>query len=379
MIEISEVNDFDQKTIQRNDKIKFLCIECKKVCIINSFRKSRLSRYKTMLCEKCYRKKISLRKWGTPAPQMSNKVKRIVETNNYIKYGKPYINTFGSKEWYSNMETKYGVKYAQQSEKIKEKTKNNNINKYGVSHWSKSKDHKDRSSEIISKIKNTNKIRYGTDSYSKTNEFIEKRIKTSIEKYGTPYYQQSSVYKNSFNTYIYYGLSFDSIPEFAVYLYCTYFGIPIIRNYTIGFDYIDNKGMMHKVFPDFIINGKLVEIKGGHFFKEDGTMYLPYRNKEWSDEEYKYQSSIYESKRKCLINNGVLIYKDTDPWIIECIKYIKNILDCKLYLKSNVNNICYGYSPFNINKEDEYCPVEGLGLSPFDNIGVFNHETYTIV
>ena len=366
MIEISEVNDFDQKTIRRNDKIKFICVECKKVCIINSFRKCRLSRYKTLLCEFCFRTKMSLKNWGTDKPQKSNKVKDITKIRNIEKFGKPYINTFGSDEWYSNMELKHGVKYAQQSKEIKETTKNNNIVKYGVDHWSKSKDYKDRSSEIISKIKNTNKIRYGTDSYSKTDEFIEKRIKTSMEKYGVPYYQQSSIYKNSFNTYIYYGSSFDSIPEFAVYLYCTYFGIPIIRNYITGFDYIDNKGNIHKVFPDFIINGKLIEIKGAHFFKEDGTMYLPYRKPEWNDEEYKYMCDLYERKRQCLINNGVLIYKDTDPWIAECIRYIKNIINYKLYLKSNVNNICYGYSPFNINSEDEYCPVEGLGLSPFD-------------
>lgn len=96
-------------------------------------------------------------------------------------------------------------------------------------------------------------------------------------------------------------------------------------------------------------------------------MYAPYRKSSWSDEKYEYESDQCERKRQCLIRNGVLIYKDTDPWVVECIKWLESNINISLYIKSNPLNICYGYSPFDIiNSEDNYCPVEGLGLSTFN-------------
>ena len=165
---------------------------------------------------------------------------------------------------------------------------------------------------------------------------------------------------------IYKNMSFDSIPELYVYLYCVYHWIPIIRNHTIYFEYEDNENNIHRVYPDFIINCQLVEIKGAHFFRQDGTMYLPYRKPEWSDEEYNYMCDLYEHKRQCLINNNVLILKNTDPWIKNCINWVKNIINIKDYMKSNPNNLCYGYNPYNYNKELEYQKPIGIGLTPFD-------------
>ena len=96
-------------------------------------------------------------------------------------------------------------------------------------------------------------------------------------------------------------------------------------------------------------------------------MYLPYRDPSWSDEEYNYQSSIYESKRQFLIRNGVIIYKDIDTWIMECVKYVYSIYGkdwINLFSKSNPLNICYGYSPFS-NTEEGYVSEPLINLSPF--------------
>ena len=334
------------------------------------------------------------KKYGVNYTAESEFLRNKMYDTRLKKYGdKNYTNREKANETVKNL---YGVDNVMQLKSMQEEAKKSRINKYGeynnmpkLINTVRERYGVDcifQNGYISDKIKETMIEKYGSETYIGSDhynlhksEYIEKMMKTMNERYGVNCFTKCDSYKEMMielrnlhpeifqsKRLVYYGLSFDSIPEFAVYLYCTYFGIPIIRNPGISFDYIDIKGISHKTYPDFIINGKLIEIKGAHFFKEDGTMYLPYRNKEWSDEEYKYQSSIYESKRKCLINNGVLIYKDSDPWIIECVSWLESNLNIDLYTKSNPLNICYGYSPFNINSEDEYCPVEGLGLSPFD-------------
>ena len=234
---------------------------------------------------------------------------------------------------------------------------NSVFEKYGCKVYTQSDDYKKNKENIINKIKETNNFKFGVDWFSKSDYFKE-------------YFSLLfSLYPEKFlshNRFIYGNLSFDSIPEFCVYIYCIYNNIPIIRNYTQYFKYIDIRGKIHRVYPDFIINGKFVEIKGGHFFKEDGTMYLPYRDPEWDDEEYEYRSSVYESKRQCLLNNGVQILKDTDPWVQNCITYVNTIVNIDSFVKSNPNNLCYGYTPFNCNRSKEYQDPIGLGKTPFD-------------
>ena len=66
----------------------------------------------------------------------------------------------------------------------------------------------------------------------------------------------------------------------------------------ICFQYSFN-GKNHKYFPDFIVDGKYIEIKGDHFFKEDGTMYNPFDHT---------QDGLYEAKHQCMVNNNVEIW-----------------------------------------------------------------------
>ena len=272
---------------------------------------------------------------------------------------------------------KYGVTNPNKTKEVRDKIEKTNLERYGETCYL-------HGEEIHKKVLNSMNKRYGVNYAMESDLLKQRHRESSVGNHNGIYHTQTKEFKKFMyeqnklhpewqenaqsKRIFYYGLSFDSIPEFAVYLYCTYFGIPIIRNYNIGFDYIDNKGNAHKVYPDFIINGRYVEIKGAHFFKEDGTMYAPYRKPSWSDEKYEFESDQCERKRQCLINNGVLIYKNTDPWVAGCVSWLESNINISLYNKSNPLNICYGYSPFNINSKDEdkYCPVEGLGLSPFD-------------
>ena len=97
------------------------------------------------------------------------------------------------------------------------------------------------------------------------------------------------------------GKYFDSIPEAAVYIYYTDNNIPI-KQEPIVFNYIFN-GKTYKYFPDFEIDGKLVEIKGDYFFKSDCTMCNPYNHEE---------DAKYEAKHQCGLKNNVEFWTSKD-------------------------------------------------------------------
>lgn len=64
--------------------------------------------------------------------------------------------------------------------------------------------------------------------------------------------------------------------------------------------------------PDFKVDGQLVEIKGDHFFKPDGTMRNPYDSG---------QDGLYEAKRQCILENNVKIIRTAD--YMPFVKYVK--------------------------------------------------------
>ncbi len=231
---------------------------------------------------------------------------------------------------------KYGVENPFAANEIKDKIKQTNLEKYGVENVS-------QNSDIIQKVKNTCLDRYGVDNYAKTPECREKAVNTMLtrygradlgqfgtsehidallEKYGTMYVSQlpevkekakqtsmakfgATHYSKTFEfhnrirkRYIYKEEAFDSLPELAVWVYCLDHNVPIKRN-PCCFEYVfENKA--HQYFPDFDINGKLIEIKGDHFFKEDGTMQNPFDSN---------QDTLYEAKHQCGLQNNVQFWR----------------------------------------------------------------------
>ena len=116
--------------------------------------------------------------------------------------------------------------------------------------------------------------KFGYTSYAHTPEFIKTHRKR-IE-YG--------------------GVYFDSSWEIYVYKYCLNNDISFEYQPCITFDY-EYDGVIRKYYPDFLINGKLYEVKGNHFFK-DGKMINPYNRSE---------DELYEAKHQCMIDNNVVI------------------------------------------------------------------------
>ena len=82
---------------------------------------------------------------------------------------------------------------------------------------------------------------------------------------------------------------------------------------------------MHWYIPDFIVEGQIVEIKGDHFFKEDGTMQNPFDHS---------QDGLYEVKHQCMLQNNVKIILQSECCIY--MSYVKEnyssdfILNCKM-------------------------------------------------
>ena len=120
--------------------------------------------------------------------------------------------------------------------------------------------------------------------------------------------------------YQYDGLMFDSSIEIAYYIYMKDHKTEILRANT-SFQYEFDGKIWHYI-PDFYLPqlDQYVEIKGDHFFKEDGTMQNPYDHS---------LDPLYEAKHQCMLANNVKIIKVSEMKdVLEyiCSKYGKNYL-----------------------------------------------------
>ena len=252
--------------------------------------------------------------------QNDDVVQNKIKITNLEKYGVEHAaqsEEIKKKTEQINLE-KYGTTYAAQSEYVKNKIRQTNLERYGVDNYSKTQ-------ECLNKMKNTCMEKYGVDNYSKTNEFGDKYRNTMLNNYGVEHYSKTPEYSiKCKNTNLirygtesyaqtseflkfhkkrveYDGLTFDSSWEVIVYKYCKKYNKEFEYQPNIQLEYeYDNK--KHYYQPDFLIDGRLYEVKGDQFFEGD-KMINPYdRN----------QDGLYEAKHQCMLNNGVIILKVED-------------------------------------------------------------------
>ena len=164
------------------------------------------------------------------------------------------------------------------------------------------------------KTKQTCLEKYGYDNVWNVPEIHKKCIDTTIELHGSP---------NPGNKYELDSFKFDSKPELAFYVWLRDTKKDFICKPSISFEY-EHDGVMHRYFPDFIVDEQTVELKGDHFFKEDGTMHNPFDNS---------QDGLYEAKHQCMLKNNVKILREQQyskfEQYVEC-TYGKDYLDkCK--------------------------------------------------
>ena len=199
---------------------------------------------------------------------------------------------------------KYGVKNAFQSEEVKIKIKETNLSRLGVDNPAKS--------EIVqAKIRKTLFKKLGVTHQMKDCAIREKASKTCIARYGKICFPQAK--------YKYGGETFDSSWELAFYIYYKDYNFSIIRNKTKFFTYSYNE-KSYKYFPDFLIQNRIFEIKGQHFFDKSGKMINPFNSAD--------NARVVE-KQKCIEQNKVILIRD-------CSKYLRYINEKygKNFLKS---------------------------------------------
>ena len=276
-------------------------------------------------------KQTSLKEYGCEYPNQSDKVRNKIRNTCNERYG--YDSPFQSDEVKDKIKqtcmNHFGVEYPCQSQIVKQKIVETCLKRYGMSNGG-------GTDESIRKIKDTKLTRYGNENYCNSDKiqdtFIEKYgchpmhidsikhkiVETNREKYGCDYYTQSIEYhKNKHHNYHskkYPELSFDSKWEVYVYEFCKDNGIDVEYSPSISYNY-EYDGMTYTYHPDFLINGKLYEVKGDQFFRinESGNeeMFCPYGRKKYGEEKWKWLCGKFEAKHQCMIANDVMILRDT--------------------------------------------------------------------
>lgn len=240
---------------------------------------------------------------------------RITKKNNWND------ETYNNREQaVETMKEKYGYDFWMQvpenSKKYSERFKNfsnedweNFKNNISIALLSKSKEDKDLwqqhrlktisdyTTDKIEEIRKKRKQTWNMKTPQELHEIQRKRAKKIKHKY---------MYKN---------ISFHSFDEMSYYIFIketTNFNI--IRNEMSFYLSYEYNGKILSYYPDFVVNNKIIEIKGLQFFEnKDPTkkMINPYDRNE---------DGKYEAKYKCMIDNNVEI-------ITDCTKYIDYVLN----------------------------------------------------
>ena len=279
----------DLKYLKGKHYIKFNCEACNKETTVE-FRKERIGMFERLLCKQCKTKNTNHKKYGVNyATQNEDTLSKMKETNI----------------------ERYGVACTLQSEQVKDKIRKTNLERYGVENYTQSDGYLKKSKETCIK-------RYGVDNYTKTDEYKQKEKATNMFKFGVEWASQSPEIKEKVkNTFIeHYGnsnychnvkyeydnLKFDSSWELYFYIYHKEIICDEIIREPLELKYTyENKE--HSYYPDFSVNGKLYEVKGDQFFKEDGTMCNPFDHS---------TDGLFEAKHQCGLQNNVTFLRDTD-------------------------------------------------------------------
>lgn len=299
---IKRINECENPTAWKTTCVIFNCIECgkEKSIQLKSFIKD-----KSIICPSCKCIHTNQKLYGYKT-SFSNE-------NVQIKAQKSQIDKYG------------GIGLAAQD--IKEKARNTNLVKYGAenplskgttAYIKRNKTVKDvygvdnvfQNKNVKEQIAKTNLEKYGVQNPSSSDDIKAKIVKTNLSKYGVESFTQTTDFaKYHKSSYVYDGIKFDSSWELIFYIYQVDHNNKIIRNdKKLEYEY---NGKKHFYFPDFNVNGKLYEIKGDHFWKEDGTMQNPFDHS---------MDGLFEAKHQCGLKNNVTFIKKIE--IIEMENYI---------------------------------------------------------
>ena len=144
-------------------------------------------------------------------------------------------------------------------------------------------------------------------------------MKTAIERHGSVACKRR---------YAYDGQKFDSSWELCYYIW--------LKDHDISFTYpckeaiaYDCDRKQHLYFPDFIVEGKYVEIKGNQFLDESKHLSNPFKN---VDEDLKTElERIAEAKQRCIEQHEVKLLSEDD--LRECFAYVEKKFGVKHFME----------------------------------------------
>lgn len=344
-----------------NTKIRVTCKECGKTvekcpdlrriynwlyCPTCSSRRTHIKKHGTIENYNEYikeqRRKTCISKYGSFENAQKIRMEKQRKHNKTI-YGCDYFfqtDEFKNKKEKTLTEMNEGVTTinVSQIKSIRDKTKQTNKEKYGCEEYMQSLDFKNKtiatskskyntdspnSAEIVKKHKEDSVfLKYGVTNVNQLTEVREKIYKTCMERYGKLW----NTYK-----YEYDNIKFDSGWELIYYIWLKDHNVNFEYHPKINFAYIDENGKNSKYEPDFLIDNKLYEIKGDHFFNEQKQLINPYdKNK-----------PLCLKKQQCMIDNEVKILTSDD--LKDCFDYFNtlnfNLSNFRVKKRKNENNI----------------------------------------
>lgn len=328
--------------IQKRKFTKPLCRACKlkEAAANGSYLKGR---------EKA--KQTCLQKYGVENPMQVSTIKEKALNTQIERYGDIVVRTDSMKEksketlisHFGSLEAAYSLRH----EKAEKTCLDNNgclqseLMQQGLADKRQSDDNFQKI--IDEKRKATNNERYGGNSpmcnadvckKSKQtfaanhngkkstfadNEVQEKSKQTLKEKYGVDHPSRSpELLSRARRKYRYNGLNFDSGWELAYYIWLSDNNIPFTFHPDLRYSYQKN-GEEHFYCPDFIVDGKIVEIKGNQFFNENNDPFDAYHKCFWKE------------KFQLLVDLNVTVMREAD--IIPMLNYVADKCG-KGYIKS---------------------------------------------
>lgn len=301
-------------------------------------------------------RKTCVKKYNCEWPSKSDVSKQHYQQTCEDKYG--CKNVFASPKVISKIAKTIEQRYGNSNYRNTNKAVKTKIEKYGQGTNGKAisavrkKFSKEKFKHIQQKIENTKEERYGDKNYNNSHKRVQTRFANNNGVYISKEqheqmkqtYLKSCGYDHNFknpefrkmlqhkrrSTYLYDGKNFDSMPELAYYIYLKDNNIEFIYHpINLNLTYNIN-GVIHTYFPDFIVEGNLIELKGNQFFLDkDPTkrMISPYDRSKDKEAEIKHQY---------MLSIGVKIYTQEDYMCF--INYVKTTYGNKYLLQFKVTS-----------------------------------------
>lgn len=164
------------------------------------------------------------------------------------------------------------------------------------------KNHGSRNKAVKSREITLNNLPGGKKEFYKNVSIKRENMINSYEGGREKFYSDRQKNINKFRKYLYNNIRFDSSWELIYYIYCKDHNVDIKRCEDEYFEYFyNNKKYLY--YPDFIVNGEFIDIKGDHYLNDDGSLRKVYKNQNLDKLKCKY---------KCMIDNNVKLLSSKD-------------------------------------------------------------------